>query len=63
MNSKNSKTSDSHTITTILRLLLDVIEKINSRRSDKRLLYQILVYIIYTWKTPCIRSETVNRST
>ena len=63
MNSKNSKTSDSHTITTILRLLLNVIEKINSRRSDKCLLYQILVYIIYTWKTPSIRLETVNRST
>ena len=53
MNSKNSKTSDSH------RLLHNLIEKINSRRSDNCLLYQI----IYTWKTPCIRLETVNRTT
>ena len=36
MNSKNSKTSDLH------RLLLNLLDKVNLRRSDKYVLYQIL---------------------
>ena len=43
MNSKNSKKSDSH------RLLLNLTDKINLKRSDK---YVVLtnVSIYYTWK-------------
>ena len=46
MNSKNSKTSDSN------RLLLNLSEKINLKRSDKYFSiesYQILAYTIH-WK-------------
>ena len=43
MNSKNSKTSDPH------RLLLNLTEKINSRKSDKfSALSNLSIY--YTWK-------------
>ena len=43
MNSKNSKTSDPH------RLLLNFLDKINLRRSDKYVaLSSLSVY--YTWK-------------
>ena len=40
MNSKNSKTSDPQ------RLLLNLVDKINLKRSDM-LLYQILAYTIH----------------
>ena len=38
MNSRNSKTSDPH------RLLLNLSDEINLKRSDNILLYQILAY-------------------
>ena len=40
MNSENSETSNPH------RLLLNLSDKINLKRSDKRLIYQILAYTI-----------------
>ena len=43
MNSKNSKTSDPH------RLLLNISEKINLKRSDKYVALSNLS-IYYTWK-------------
>ena len=41
MNSENTKTSDPH------RILLNLTEKINLKRSDFMLLYQILAYAIH----------------
>ena len=41
VNSKNSKTSNSH------RLLLNVSDQINLKRSDKYVALSILVYIIH----------------
>ena len=41
MNSGNSKTSDPH------RLLLNLSDKVNIRRSDKYVVYQILVFTIH----------------
>ena len=38
MNSENSKTSDPH------KLFLNLTDKIDLRRKDKKLLYQILVF-------------------
>ena len=40
MNSKNSKTSDPY------RLLLSLTDKIDLRRKDKYILYQILIFTI-----------------
>ena len=40
MNSENSKPSNPY------RLLLNLSDKINLKRSDKRLIYQILAYTI-----------------
>ena len=54
MNSKNSKTSDSH------RLLLNLTDKINLKRSDKYVtLSNLSVY--YTWKN-IIKSYKNNKS-
>ena len=54
MNSKNSKTSDSH------RLLLNLADKINLKRSDKYVtLSNLSVY--YTWKN-IIKSYKNNKS-
>ena len=44
MNSENSKMSDFH------RLLLNLTDKINPKRSDNILLYQILASTYYIWK-------------
>ena len=41
MNSENTKISDPH------RILLNLTEKINLKRSDFMLLYQILAYTIH----------------
>ena len=41
MDSENSKTSDPH------RLLVNLSDKINLKRSDNMLLYQILVFTIH----------------
>ena len=41
MNSKNSRKSDVH------RLLLNLTDKINLGRSDNKLLYQTLAFIIH----------------
>ena len=41
MNSKNSKTYDPH------RLLLDLLDKINFKKSINMLIYQILAYTIH----------------
>ena len=41
MNSKNSKTSDPH------RLLLNLSDKLNLKRGDKWVLYQILEYAMH----------------
>ena len=41
LNSKNSKTSDTH------RLLLNLTDKINWKRSDNMLLYQFVACTIY----------------
>ena len=41
MNSQNSKTSDPH------RLLLNLIDKINFKRSDKYVALKILAYAIH----------------
>ena len=41
MNSENSKTTDTH------RLLLNLTDKINLKRSDKMLLYQTLAFTIH----------------
>ena len=43
MNSRNSKTSDPH------RLLLNLSDKINLKRSDKYIVLSNLI-IYYTWK-------------
>ena len=43
MNSENSKTSDPH------RLLLNISDKINLKRSDKYVAYQILAFTSH-WK-------------
>ena len=50
MNSGNSKTSDPH------RLLLNLLDKINIKRSDKYVALSNLS-IYYTWKN--IRSHTI----
>ena len=41
MNSETSKTSDLH------RLLLNLLDKINLKRSDNMLLYQTLAFAIH----------------
>ena len=41
MNSKNSKTYDPH------RLLLNLLDKINFKKSINMLIYQILAYTIH----------------
>ena len=41
MNSENSKTSDPH------RLLINLTDKINLKRSENMLLYQTLVFTIH----------------
>ena len=44
MNSENSKTSDPH------RLLLNLLDKISLKRSDKYVVLNINFSIYYTWK-------------
>ena len=46
MNSKNSKTSDSH------RLLLNLTDKIYLKRKDKHIVLSNLS-VYYTWKVVC----------
>ena len=54
MNSKNSKTSDSH------RLLLNLTDEINFKRSDKYVALSNLS-IYYTWKKLCKKSYKDNK--
>ena len=44
MNSENSKTSDPH------RLLLNLLDKISLKRSDKYVVLNINLNFYYTWK-------------
>ena len=50
MNSKNSKTSDPH------RLLLNISDKINLKKSDKHVALSNLS-IYHTWKQKVIRKQ------
>ena len=53
MNSENSKTSDPH------RLLLNISDKINLKRSDKYVAYQILAFTSH-WQIQKNHTKTIN---